>query len=134
MPNTANVNFRVTNLSQQVSTPSNGVSFVMGEPVRGPFADPKDRINSWAAFVKKYGGLKDDSLFPLLCKRALDKGAILRVSRVGHYADITDASTLDAVKAELPAIVILTFDAPLVTLNQIDLGINGTAINISTIF
>jgi hypothetical protein len=128
MPNTANVNFQVTNLAQQVSTPSNGVSFVAGETVRGPFADPKDKINSWAAFVKTYGGLKDDSLFPLLCKRALDRGAILRVSRVGHYTDVTDASTLDAVKADLPAMVVLTFDAALITLNQIDMDINGDAI------
>lgn len=128
MPNTANVNFQVTNLAQQVSTPSNGISFVAGETVRGPFADPKDVVNSWSQFVKIYGGLKDDSIFPLLCKRALDRGAILRVSRVGHYTDITDAATLDAVKAELPAVVVLTFDAALVTDNTIDMDINTVAI------
>jgi len=50
------------------------------------------------------------------------------VSRVGHYTDVTDASTLDAVKADLPAIVTLTFDAALITANQVDLNINGIAI------
>ncbi len=128
MPNTANVNFKVTNLAQQVSVPSNGISYVAGETVRGPFADPKDIINSWAQFKKIYGGLRDDSLFPLMCKRTLDGGGILRISRIGHYTDVTDADTLDAIKAELPSIVLLTFDAPFVDLNQIDLDINSDAI------
>lgn len=132
MPNTPNVDFNVTNLANQVSTPINGVSFVSGVTVRGPFADPRTIINSWAQFVRIFGGYHPTSLFPLLCKRALDRGAKLRVNRVGHYTDITDSSTLDAAKAVMGKTSLLEFTAAFVTLNEIDLEVNGDAITTVT--
>lgn len=127
MNDSPNVQFNLVNLAQQISTPANGVSYVAGPTLRGPFADPASLINSWAGFVREFGGL-DGGDFTLQCKRALDNGARLRVCRVGHYTDITIASTLDAVQAQHQNVTKLTFDADLVTGNVIDLDIDGNAI------
>lgn len=128
MPNTPNVNFQVSNLVNLPSTPSQGVSFVEGITVRGPFGNPEDVINSWSSFVRIFGGLHPTSLFPLLCKRALDKGAKLRVNRVGHYTTPATPSSLDAVLSVLAESTKLTFDADFVTANVIDMDVNGNTI------
>lgn len=128
MPNTPNVNFQVTNLVNLPSTPAQGISFVEGITVRGPFGDPNTVINSWSSFVRIFGGLHPTSLFPLLCKRALDKGAKLRVNRVGHYTNPASKATLDATLSVLPNVTKLTFDADFVTANVIDLDVDGNAI------
>lgn len=128
MPNAANVKFNVINNAQVASQPLDGVFYVEGITERGPFGDPKDVITSWTQYVKIFGGLIDNSDFPLLCKRALDAGALLRVNRVGHYSDITNKSTLDAVLASTVTPSTITFDADFVASNTIDLTINSTAI------
>jgi len=128
MPNAANVNFSITNLTQTVGDILSGVTFVEGVTKRGPFADPQDIITNFTQFTKLFGGLIANSDFPLLCKRMLDRGVLLRVSRVGHYTDPTDDSTLDAVKASINKVITLTFDAALITANQVDMDVNGTPI------
>lgn len=128
MPNTTQINFSVTDLSFSVSAILQGISFAEGITKRGPFADPEKLITSWDQFLKLYGGFVTSSDFPLLCRRAFDRGAQLRVSRVGHYTDITDASSLDAVKADINKVSVLTFDAALITANLFDVDVNGTGI------
>ncbi len=126
--NAPKVSFNITNLSFSVASILKGISCVEGITLRGPFAKPELLITSWAQFLKVYGGYITNSDFPLLCKRAFDRGAQLRVSRVGHYTTITNASSLDAVKAAEVAPKIITFDAALVTANVYNLTINGTPI------
>lgn len=128
MPNAANVNFSVTNLTQVVSSPNGGMAFVMGRSIRGPFADPSDIINSWPDFVRKFGGIMDDSDAPLLCKQLLEAGGSLRFCRVGHYTDPDISSSLDATLANLTPQVNITFDDEFVTGNSVSLDINGNTI------
>jgi hypothetical protein len=129
MPKAANVKFNVINKATIATTPLDGVSYVAGITERGPFGDPKEIITNWTQYVKLFGGLISNSDFPLLCKRALDAGASLRVNRVGHYTDTADKSTLDAVLSDIVKPTTLIFDADFVTSNTIDMNINGTAIN-----
>lgn len=131
MPKAAQVNIGVTNLTQNVEVPSSGVNFVMGQSVRGPFANPETLITSWQQFVSIFGGLLAGSDAPLMCKRLLERGGAVRFSRVGHYTDPTNASTLDAVKASHPDAQLITFDGPLVASNDIDATLNGD--NIATV-
>ena len=125
MSGSAKVNFNVTNLTQTVGTPPAGIVFVQGQSARGPFASPDEVINSWPAFVAKFGGLISDSDAPLICKRMLEGGASIRFSRVGNYDDITDKSSLTAGKASQPTTTKIVFDANFVTGNEIDITING---------
>lgn len=128
MPNAAQVNFNVTNLTQNIATPLQGVSFVLGRAIRGPFNEPTTTINTWPDFVRKYGGLMADSDAPLLVKRLLEKGGSIRFARMGHYEDPTDPTSLSAVKAAQPPVTILGYDTEFVADNVIAMTINGTPI------
>lgn len=128
MPNAAQVKFKVTNLTQTISTPLQGISFVLGKAMAGPFADPSEVINSWSRFMAVYGGLSPDTDAPFLVKRLLDKGGSVRFSRVGHYTDISNKSSLDAIKASQQTLTILAFSGPLVTGNTVSLEINDDEI------
>jgi hypothetical protein len=105
MPNAANVNVNIINHTNNVSTPSTGVVFVMGETLRGSINDPKDLITSWKQFVTLFGGYLSNSDFPLLCERMLNRGATLRVARMAHYTTPSNASTLTAVKSTTVSIL-----------------------------
>lgn len=126
--NAPHIKFNIVNLSFSVANILRGISGVQGVTLRGPFAKPSELITTWAQFVKMYGGYINNSDFPLLCKRALDRGAQLRVSRVGHYSSVSDATTLDAVKASITKPWKITFSAALVTSNVYNLNINSVAI------
>lgn len=104
-----------------------GVSFVAGITKRGPFADPSNIITSWSTFERVFGGELSSSDFPFLCKRILKNGGALRVSRIGHYTDPADKSTLDAVAATQLHLTELEFDAALVASNSIAITIDGSA-------
>jgi hypothetical protein len=133
--NSPNVNFNIDNQSFQVARPTKGVHFVGGITEMGPVADPSEVITSWQHFQKVFGGLISTSDFPLLCKRALDRGSKLRVSRVCHYSDPTDASTLTATKSEVDSLLTMVFSADFVASNAINVDINGeaiTAVNFTT--
>ena len=101
--NSANVNFSITNLTYSVGGLLKGLSFVGGITEKGPINKPEIIISSWTQFQRIYGGLISNSDFPLMCKRALEYGGALRIARIAHYDDITDASTLTAVKATTTA-------------------------------
>ena len=105
MPNTARVTFSIVNQTFSVAALLKGVGFVGGITLRGPINDPVDIITSWTQFTRIFGGFITTSDFPLLCKRALDYGAQLRVARIANYTDPADASTLTATKATLAAFV-----------------------------
>ncbi len=95
MPNAAKVQINTTNFTQSVSDPQPAIFYVIGITKRGPVEDPGldvSLINSWANFERVFGGKLETSDFPLLCKRALARGARLRVCRV-------DAAATPAVKA-----------------------------------
>lgn len=125
MSGAAKVNINVTNLTQSVVPPTNGVVFLQGRSIRGPFAKPDEVINSWNRFVQLYGGLSTTTDAPLIAKRILDKGGSIRFSRVGHYNDITDAESLDAEKATIPDIMGITLDGPLLPGNNLALLIGS---------
>lgn len=130
MSRAARVKFSTEDFTQQVKSPNDGISFVLGRSVRGPFADPSDIINSWPSFVEIYGGLTDVSDAPLLARRILEKGGSIRFSRVGHYTDPTDAATLDAVKASVSPSILFEIDDPFLIDNEIDITLNGEDISI----
>ena len=95
MPNAAKVQFNVINFTPGVSTPLPGVIFVIGKTKRGPIENPSlgiSLVNNWSQFERVFGGLITTSNFPLLCRRALMRGAQLRVCRV-------NAASVPAVKA-----------------------------------
>jgi hypothetical protein len=128
MPNPASVQFREIDLTTTVESLVRGVSFVLGETQRGPINNPFLVINSAEKFRRHYGGISGVSDFPLLCERALSYGAILRVSRVAHYDDITDESSLTATKASFALVQYIEFDGPLATGDVFDAIIDGNAL------
>jgi len=87
-----------TDLSHYVDTMLKGISCVIGITEKGPIGKPQ-LISSEMQFERVFGGELKTSDFPLLAKRALSYGAVLWVSRIAHYRDITDKTTLTAVKA-----------------------------------
>lgn len=125
MAGAAKVNMNVINQTLSVSTPVNGVAFLQGRSVRGPFASPDEVINSWNRFVAIYGGLSTTTVAPQMIQRFLDKGGTVRFSRVGHYTDISDPSTLDAVKATQPEVTLITFESALVEDNVVTIKMTG---------
>ena len=86
---------REIDLSQYVDTLIKGVSCVEGITEKGPIGKPQ-LISSEAQFDRVFGGNLKNSDFPLLAKRALSYGAVLWVSRVVHYTDITKLNTCAA--------------------------------------
>ena len=82
-------------LSQYVDTLLQGISCAAGITEKGPIGKPQ-LVSSEAMFERIFGGNLKNSDFPLIAKRALSYGATLWVSRVAHYADVTDKTTLTA--------------------------------------
>lgn len=98
MPNASRVIYNDQDLTPTVNSSLLGISGVMGVTKRGPVGDTSIVITRWEEFLKLYGGLLTTSDFPLLCKRTLDRGGKLRVSRIAHYTDVTDSATITALK------------------------------------
>ena len=122
------VNVNIKNLVQNVSTPLSGIFFVSARTERGPVSDPSDIVGSWSQFQKIFGGIIADNNDALVCKVMLERGAKLRVNRMVHYTDPTDASTTTAVKANVNEGILLTFSADLVASNTINMTVNSVAI------
>jgi uncharacterized protein len=80
-----------------------GVAGFIGETERGPVNTPK-LVRNWDEYRKYFGELPEKwttpkaTLFPWLCKRALDGGAALVIVRVEHYTSIIDATTGTSLK------------------------------------
>ena len=82
MSTTGNVNFNVVNDAFVPAAPALGVVYFEGVTPRGPVNDPKDVITSPKLARLIFGNIVANNDFPLLCQRALQKGAILRINRV----------------------------------------------------
>lgn len=78
--------------------PTLEVSGAQGITERGPANDPSRVITSQAEYRRLFGGLVAGSNFPQLALRYLGKGGKLRINRVVAYTDITDKSTMLALK------------------------------------
>ena len=101
----------VQDLSFLISGGTRGIIGVQGVTEFGEPQKPR-LVGSWIEYQRYFGGLLSGSLFPLLCKRALDKGAKLYVSRAAHYSVIADNTTIEGVKAS----------------GSIVLGVTGTSV------
>lgn len=126
MPNTAQSIIQELDLTHSPAATGKGIFGVQGITKRGKLAKPETVINSWAAFQKYFGGLTALSDFPLLCKRALDRGVKLRVSRVVNYSNVTTNTATAAVPTTQSA-VLISFVGDLVSLNSTLVTLNGTA-------
>lgn len=128
--NTAQTNFTETNDSFGIAEIAKGRSIMMGVTEMGPVGDPSKIITSWANFQKIFGDLFGASDFPLLCKRALDNGAALRIIRVAHYTTITNASTLTAIVPVPNTSYTLLFSGPMLTGQSITpASVNGVTLS-----
>src|SRR5690606_15835987 len=103
MPQAAKLKFNQIDLTQRVGEISKGILAISVRTVRGPFGHDGSIISSWSQFVAKYGGETSLLAGPSLVKRLFQYGARLRINRMGHYDDPSDASSLDAVLADFPA-------------------------------
>jgi hypothetical protein len=103
MPNSADVNFREIDKSFSVPSLITGVEAVLAQTLRGPYGHDGNIYSNWAEFSKKYGSEVSGMEGPTQIKRALDRGAALRVVKIGHYTTIGDPGSLDAVKGTFGA-------------------------------
>lgn len=113
MPNSPNSQFIETDDTLSIGDVPSGISGVLTVTKRGPIGDAGQLITSWPQFVSIYGGLIQGIDGPLLCKRALERGSALRVSRIGHYTNIADINTLDAEFASIGIMTQSSLNAPL---------------------
>ena len=108
----AGSNVTITDETFLESAGVRGAVGVLGETERGPVGQPT-LISTWTEYVRIFGGFQEHTtnLFPLLCYRALQGGATLRVSRVIHYDDVADTSSATGVVASATAgVLALTAD------------------------
>lgn len=95
---TPNVAFNINDLTFAAGDVASGRSGVIVKTKRGPVGAVNVLVTSWTQFKRLYGGLVTGNPGPLLCKRALDRGSALRISRALHYTTISNAASYDAVK------------------------------------
>jgi len=88
----------VTNLSIITANQEKGIICVLAATKRGlpgVFYKAGNRIQ----FARKLGGIIQDNDDALLCKLALEAGAVLYVGRLFHLTDIDDIGTISGTKA-----------------------------------
>lgn len=90
----------IVDVSVLVNTGLKGIIGVSGITERG---EPNKAvlIGSWIEYQREFGGDVSGSIFPHICRRALENGGRLKISRVAHYANIADKTTIEGVKASL---------------------------------
>lgn len=100
MGNFARAVLTVEDLSLIVGNAVTGVNAVHGATERGEIGKSY-LCRNWDEYTRQLGGLLSPtvSLFPQYCKRILDAGGIVRVSRSMHYTDASDISTATSLKA-----------------------------------
>lgn len=124
----AKVQVDVVNLSSIIKAELKGIVCVTGPTEIGIVGKP-EFVGSYIEYTRKFGGLLTDTLFPELCKRALDAGASLIVSRLGHYTDPTDKTTLVGTKATDTLTVVA--DDVVFTAKEVGAGYNGITVTIA---
>lgn len=95
----AGVTFTENDLSFVANTRAAGFICVMGKTEKGPVRTPTT-VTSLPEFERIFGGQLSNDDFAWHCRRALEGGAKLIVSRLVHYTDPADASTSAAAKAQ----------------------------------
>lgn len=125
-----NIDFNINDLTFAAGDIASGRSGVIVTTKRGPVGATDLLITSWPQFQKVYGGLVPGNDGPLLCKRALERGSALRVSRACHYGDsatepdmlaaITGSSKLFTLSAEIAATQSITFTNTTATAQAFD--------------
>lgn len=91
----AKVTFTERDLSFYIASVTQGRHCMLLTARRGPVNQPV-QISSAAKFREVYGLPLADSNIDQIITRALDRGTVLYLSRVVHYTDPTDASTITA--------------------------------------
>lgn len=119
--------FSITDLSIIIANSLNGKICVQGVTEKG-IAGEVEEVGNWEAFKKKFGGLLDADDFPLMCKRALEKGAVLKVGRALHYTDIDDITTFEGTKASDS----ITDDTDVIAFEALGVGSGYNKIGIET--
>jgi len=113
-----------------VPSASTAVGLMLGIAERGPINDAQ-LIGDFGTYVRIFGNYYLGSPLPGSVKGFFDNGGkSLWVTRVGHYTTITDATTLDAVKA----IYQLQGDGPANTalISASSHGQHGNALSVTT--
>lgn len=124
------VKFSIQNNTNTIVEQNNGIAFVIGQSLRGPYNKPSEIINTWPQFIKQFGGLIDSSDAPLKVKELLENGVKIRFVKVGHYTTIDDASTLTAVKAQPADDIIDSDELELFELLLKNPGLDGNNIQV----
>lgn len=79
MPKSPQLKFSETDLTFSTGRVPKGISAVIGATKKGPLNSPEILITSFEQFKTIYGDIQPNNDFPLLCKRALERGSALRV-------------------------------------------------------
>lgn len=88
-----------TDYSFYVKAISTSACGMIGVAERGPINTPT-LVTSWEQFLRKFGGYITSGYLAYAARGFFDNGgSVLWVNRIAHYTDITDKSTLTAVKA-----------------------------------
>ncbi len=106
----ARIETEVIDLSVLIETGLKGVTAVLGVTERGR-TDKSILVGSWSEYVRHFGGLLDNNKFPLLCRRALERGGKLRIGRVAHFTNVADKTTIVGSLATVTYLTGVVFDA-----------------------
>lgn len=101
MPNASNVRFQEVDQSFFVNSAIKGLAAVSVRTKRGPFGVTDEVITSWSQFKKIYGGEVSTYDGPTLVKRALARGAMLRINKIGNYSTISNPASLTALRGTI---------------------------------
>lgn len=129
--NTPKVKITETDISTSVSEIPSGISGVMVKTQGGPIGATDVLITTWEQFKRLYGGFIPNSTDPsiLLVKRALEAGSALRISRLVHYTDPSDAASYDAEFSTQGQTNIFTLSGNLASGHNISYTIGATSVN-----
>ena len=126
MPNTPRVTQNEIDLTFAPATPATGITTFIGEAKRGPINKPSTIFTSWEAYRRVHGGLIVGNMFPLLIKRALERGSAVRVINIKHYSDIV-TGTLAATNSAAASSSLVTLSGALGSDNTLTITVNTVA-------
>lgn len=98
----ARVESEVSDVSVTAPTGFKGVVALIGVTEFGEIGKTYS-VGSWPDFRRKLGGHIASSDFPLLCRRILERGCRIRVTRAAHYTSVADKATIEGVRATITA-------------------------------
>jgi hypothetical protein len=88
-----------TDYSFYVKQISTSICAMVGVAEKGPINRPT-LVTSWEQFVTRFGSYINDSYLAYAARAFFDNGGqVLYVNRIAHYGDITDKTTLTALKS-----------------------------------